>query len=330
MKLSRPSFWGTRNLTSWLLFPVSLIFRGIVALRRGSYRFKLARVWNSPAAVVIVGNISVGGAGKTPLVIALSELLVRKNLTVGIVTRGYGGGAVERPVRVYPDSDASLVGDESVLLARRCQATLVAGADRVQAVQYLLSLDQFDVVLCDDGMQHYALERDLEIAVVDSRYMFGNSFCLPAGPLREPVSRLNSVDMIVYSDSTQGYTLQATELVCVNNDKVTRSIDSMKQKRVHAVAGIASPERFFQFLNAHGIEVVEHPFGDHAVYQKEDLNYGDDHPLVMTEKDMVKCRKLGLENGWYIPVTAVLSQTVVDEFMSHIDRVLSRRNNHAA
>lgn len=330
MKLSRPSFWAKRNLTSWLLFPVSLIFQIIVWGRKCCYRLNIIGAWHSPAPVIVVGNISVGGAGKTPLVIALSEILISKNLTVGIVTRGYGGSGVEQPVLVKPDSDAALVGDESVLLAQRCQATVVAGANRVQAVKFLLSQDQVDLVLCDDGLQHYALERDVEIAVVDSQFMFGNAFCLPAGPLREPVSRLKSVDMLVFSGSEKGYTLQGTELVSVNNTVISRPIASMNLQRVHAIAGIASPDRFFQFLRDRGIDVIEHPFGDHAFYLLEDLNYGDDYPLVMTEKDMVKCRHLGLENSWYVPVTAVLNQAVADEFMNLVNRVLLQRKNNAA
>ncbi len=291
--------------------------------------------------VVVIGNITVGGAGKTPLVIALSELLTERGYRVGIVTRGYGGTTKDTPVVATPESDPAIVGDESVLLAQRTGLPVVVAANRVSAVKHLIAKFNVQCVLCDDGLQHYALQRDLEIVVIDSVYQFGNRFSMPAGPLREPVKRLESIDMKVYSGNNRtgsdrtgsgylpGYSLVGSNLVSVNDSTNVKPIASFKGRKVHAIAGIASPGNFYRFLHDENIDIVEHSFTDHATFQRSDLLFNDNLPVVMTEKDRVKCSGFELTNCWYIPVTAQLDDSIVAEFLTHIEQVFSERQSNA-
>jgi len=324
MELSRPAYWATRNLISYLLWPVSKLFQCVSYLRKQCYQVGLLSRWRSPVPIIIVGNITVGGAGKSPLVIALTDLLLRESLSVGIVARGYGGNSVSDPVVVTGDSDPSNVGDECVMLAQRTGVPVVACADRVMAVKHLLSVAKPDVVISDDGMQHYRLQRDLEIAVIDASYGIGNGFCMPAGPLREPASRLRSVHMLVHSGADRtmpGYTLHGTEAVSLADETRRVPLAFFQASQVHALAGIAAPDRFFGFLRAQGLQVIEHPRSDHSVYCKDDLLFGDELAVLMTEKDRVKVREYKLDNCWYVPVTARLDDKIVEEFLMHIERI---------
>lgn len=306
--------------------------------------------------MVVVGNITVGGAGKTPLIIALAELLRNRGYNIGIVTRGYGGQVDDVPVMVTKESQATLVGDESVLLARRTNVPVVVCANRVQAVKQLTASASVDCVLCDDGLQHYALQRDLEIAVVDASYRFGNGFCLPAGPLRESIARLNSVDMTVYSGHARkqtkkqtkkrtkeqtggqaGYSLTGDTLVNLADGAIQKSILELSGATVHAIAGIASPDNFYNDLHNHGIETIDHSFGDHASFELSDITFDDDLPVLMTEKDAVKCSVLvgndeaekRLTNVWYLPVSAVLDDSIAAGFLHHLNRVFAQRKSNA-
>jgi len=327
MKLSRPAYWSIRNFISYLLLPVSLLYRGIISLRSLCYCIGVSKSWRSPVPVIVVGNIVVGGAGKSPLVIALCDLLVSKNIKPGIVARGYGGDSVQAPVVVTRDSNPQAVGDECVMLAARTNLPVVACANRVMAVKHLLSIARPDIVISDDGLQHYALQRDFEIAVIDADYQCGNGFCLPAGPLREPQSRLNSVDMVVYSGEQRrapGYVLQGDMAVSVSDSATRVTLASFKSSPVHAVAGIASPARFFSYLKAHGLQVIENPKADHTHYVKEDFMFGDNLPVLMTQKDWVKVRDYDLENCWYVPVTAALDEQIINEFLTQTQSMLSQ------
>ena len=336
MNLSRPEFWSKKSLPGLLLWPVSIVFRLVAFLRHTMYRTGLLSSWRSPVPVVVVGNITVGGAGKTPLVIALADLLAKHRYRVGIVTRGYGGSTKDVPAVAISDSDPAVVGDESVLIASRTGLPVVVSSSRVAAVKHLIANFDIDCVLCDDGLQHYALQRDLEIVVIDSEYLFGNGFCMPAGPLREPVKRLDTVDFKIYSGNNRnmsgdlpGYSLVGSNLVNVNDESDIAPIASFSGKRVHAVAGIASPAKFYDFLRAGSIDIVQHEFSDHATYQRSDLLFNDDLPIVMTEKDKVKCSGFGLQNCWYLPVTALLDDSVAAELLMHIERVFSMRQSNA-
>jgi tetraacyldisaccharide 4'-kinase len=300
-------FWNTVNPVSLALLPLSLLFRGLVALRRVGYRVGLLRSRRFPVPLIVVGNISVGGTGKTPLVIWLAGHLRRQGWRPGIVSRGYGGRARRWPQQVRPDSDTAIVGDEAVMLAARTGCPMCVGPDRPAAVQALLAHTAVDIVIADDGLQHYALGRDLEIAVVDGGRRLGNGFLLPAGPLREPASRLKTVDMVVVngqgSEGEYAMKLFQPQLRALHGDGRAQ-LDDFAGRAVHAVAGIGNPQRFFELLARHAIEVRAHAFADHHAFTRADLAFDDGLPVLMTEKDAVKCRRLPCRDCWVVQVEA--------------------------
>jgi len=297
---------------TWLLLPLSLVFRFTVFARRMLYRARLRPVARIDVPVVIVGNITVGGSGKTPLVLWMVEHLAAAGWRPGIVSRGYGGSVAssrDAPVEVTTGSDAREVGDEPLLLAHRARCPVWVGADRAQACRALRSAHpECDVLVLDDGLQHYGLARDVEIAVVDSRG-FGNGFLFPAGPLREPVSRLGEVDAIVRNGGdADGFAMRLEGREFVNLADPARAVDAaaLGSKRVHAVAGIGEPARFFAHLESLGLEVMQHAFPDHHAYRASELEFGDRLPVVMTEKDAVKCTAFAGAHLWMLPVRAEL------------------------
>ncbi|ALP53400.1 tetraacyldisaccharide 4'-kinase [Candidatus Tenderia electrophaga] len=305
--------WYSSRARVWLL-PAEWLFRGLAGLRRGAYRIGLLRSHKLAVPVIVVGNISVGGTGKTPLVVWLVKLLRKAGYRPGIVARGYGGQAQRWPQQVRHDSDPRMVGDEPVMLARRCACPLVAGPDRVTAAQQLLKHARCDVIIADDGLQHYRLQRDIELAVLDGERRFGNGHCLPAGPLREPASRLNTVDFIIANGAARrgefAMDLAPQGLKPVTGEGETLTFQAFAGQRVHGVAGIGNPQRFFQLLRSRGLEVTEHAFPDHHVFSAEDLSFADELPIVMTEKDAVKCRLLDAPRMWYVPVEARLPEAL--------------------
>jgi len=301
--------WSRRGAIAWLLWPVSLLFRIVVWFRRIFFRLGIRRSTHPGIPVVVVGNISVGGSGKTPLVLHVAEILRQAKWKPGIVSRGHGGNA-DGPRAVTIASDPAEVGDEPVVLARRSGCPVWIGEDRPLACRLLREANpDCNVIVTDDGLQHYALARDLEICVVDGRG-FGNGFLLPAGPLREPRSRLRSVDAIVRHDvaGKRGFamTLEGETLVNQANAGDRRPAKSFAGQKLHAVAGIGDPNRFFLQLGRFGLKVVPHPFPDHHPFRAEDLAFGDGLPVVMTEKDAVKCKRFIQAHFWTFPVSAAV------------------------
>ncbi|MBI3900203.1 MAG: tetraacyldisaccharide 4'-kinase [Gammaproteobacteria bacterium] len=299
--------WQHPTFASGLLLPLAWLYRGVVALRRYAYRRGWCRSVRMAMPVVVVGNISVGGTGKTPLVVWLSRRLETLGWKPGIVTRGYGGNARDWPQRVTPDSDPKLIGDEPLLLALRTARPVVADPDRVRAAQQLLS-SGCDIIISDDGLQHYRLARDLEIAVIDGERRFGNGRLLPAGPLREPPVRLNSVDARIIHGATEpgewGMTLTPTVYHRVNDPTITAALATFHGKEVHAVAGIGHPPRFFALLRTLGVNPMEHAFPDHHRFSASDLAFPPAHIVIMTEKDAVKCQDFAGDSVWYLSVDA--------------------------
>ena len=298
--------------TSILLLPLEGLFRLLVILRRLAFRLGLIPSYSVAVPVIVVGNISVGGTGKTPLVVWLVKLLQKAGYHPGIVSRGYGGKAERWPQQVRPDSDPMMVGDEPVMLAQRCACPIIAAPDRVAAAKALLSHAKCDLIITDDGLQHYRLKRDIEIVVIDAERRFGNGHCLPAGPLREPQSRLEEVDFVVANGLAGrgefAMSLEQTGLKSLENDSFSKPIEELLGQRVHALAGIGNPQRFFQLLRSRGLEVIEHAFPDHHDYQAQDLDFADELPILMTEKDAVKCRRFANHKMWYVPVNAHLPE----------------------
>ena len=301
--------WTRRGAIAWLLWPASLLFGLAVTLRRFFYRIHLFKSHKSEIPVIVVGNLTAGGSGKTPLVLWIAEFLREHKWKPGIVSRGYGGSA-QSPVEVSIASEPAEVGDETLLLARRSGCPVWVAPDRVAACRALRAQHpDCDVIISDDGLQHYALARDVEVCVTDGRG-FGNGFLMPAGPLREPRSRLRSVDAVVAhgAKDTAGYamTLEGEQLVRFSDARDVRAAKSFAGQTVHAVAGIGDPKRFFLQLARFGMKPVPHPFPDHHPFRAADLDFGDGAPVVMTEKDAVKCKRFAQANYWVFAVSASL------------------------
>jgi tetraacyldisaccharide 4'-kinase len=300
------------------------VFRAAAFARRLAYRLGLLERARLDVPVVVVGNLVAGGSGKTPLALWLAEFLKARGRTPGLVSRGYGGSTRE-PREASIASEPSEVGDEPVVLARRSGCPVWVGARRAAAARALRAAHpEVDVLVLDDGLQHYAIARDLEIAVVDARG-FGNGLMLPAGPLREPASRLRSVDAVVAHGIDPealrrlagrrpvfSMKLEGDRLHCLADARDRRPASAFAGKRVHAVAAIGDPKRFFLHLARLGLEVVPHPFPDHHAFRAEELEFGDELPVVMTEKDAVKCRRFATPRYWVLPVRAVLDPAFGD------------------
>lgn len=325
---------------------LSRLFGLIVMVRRAAYASGLCRARRLPRPVVVVGNLTVGGSGKTPLVIWLAERLRAQGMRPGIILRGYGGSAERgrEPHRVEPDSDAAIVGDEAVVLRRRTGLPVVVCRARARAAQRLL-LEGVDVILADDGLQHLGLARDCEIAVLDAQRGLGNGYLLPAGPLREPATRLAEVDIVVVNGEGEAARAAAAAaglgqaagrpgplIMRVGGERLrpldeageTVALSSLAGQEVHAVAGIGNPERFFAQLAAAGLRVRAHAFPDHHRYRAADLTFGDALPLLMTEKDAVKCRGFGAANRWYLPVAASFAAADAGALLARLRSCLVR------
>jgi tetraacyldisaccharide 4'-kinase len=311
--------WYRRSPAHFFLLPLSALFAAVVYVRRALFRAGILRGTRLAVPVIVVGNITVGGSGKTPLVLWLVRFLRENGFGPGIVSRGYGGTA-QGPQPVSPGADPAVVGDEPALLAARAGVPVWIGAARATTAEALLAAHpDCNVIVCDDGLQHYALHRDLEIVVVDGARGFGNGWLLPAGPLREPVSRLAEAGLVVINGDTQpvGTPANAAHMRLVGDrlhnlrdPAQQRSVKSFAGQPVHAVAGIGDPGRFFRHLQALGLTVNPHPFPDHHAFRPVDLEIAGTDAIVMTEKDAVKCRAFGSDRCWVLPVEAQVDNTV--------------------
>lgn len=322
--------WQQRGLAARLLLPVAFLFALLVSLRRSAYRWGIFGSVRLRVPVVVVGNISAGGAGKTPTVLALVQALAARGRRPGIVSRGYGGKFVGVH-EVQSDDDAATVGDEPLLLQQRAACPVFVGGDRVLAAQALLAAHpECDVIVSDDGLQHYRLARDVEIAVIDRR-MLDNHWMQPAGPFREPLARLAKVDAIVENGevaiSVHGVPTFAMRLcgerfVAVDDAATTRSTADFAGLRLHALAGIGEPRRFFDHLAALGVTCETHAFADHHPYAAGDLDFAGD-AILATEKDGVKLRALSRRPGslpiWVLPVTAQIEPDLATFVLEKLD-----------
>jgi len=285
----------------------------MVILRRLFFRLRLFKSHSAGIPVIVVGNLTAGGSGKTPLVLHVAGILKEHGWKPGIVSRGYLGSA-QQPRAATIAADPAEVGDEPILLARRSGCPVWVAPERIAACRALRAENpECNVIVTDDGLQHYALRRDIEICVVDGSGV-GAGFLQPAGPLREPRARLRSVDAVVTQGApdAQGYkmVLEGDKLVRFTDARDVRAAKSFAGQRVHAVAGIGDPKRFFLQLARFGIKVVPHPFPDHHPFRAQDLEFGDEAPVLMTEKDAVKCKRIVAGNPqaqfWVFPVSASL------------------------
>ena len=309
--------WYQGHPALLLLRPLEWLYRAVVQRRRRRFLAGEGAIYCAPVPVLVVGNITVGGTGKTPLILWLIEHCRARGLRVGVVSRGYGAEPPQLPWRVRADQAARVAGDEPLLIVQRSGVPLMIDPDRGRAVAALLEAEPLDLILSDDGLQHYRLARDLELVLIDAARGLGNGRCLPAGPLREPVERLQSVDALLYngalSDPQDGYgfTLQPRALVNLRSGE-RRELDHFAPgQAVHAVAGIGNPQRFFKTLEGLHWRPVAHAFADHAAYSAELLDFSPALPLLMTEKDAVKCRAFAADDWWYLAVDAVPSAAFV-------------------
>ena len=314
--------WYEGRRPPLLLRMLEPVYAGLAMLRRGLYAAGVLSGARLPVPVIVAGNLTAGGTGKTPLTIALVEALRQRGFRPGVVSRGYGGSARE-PTRVDARSDPAIAGDESCLIARGTGVPVAIGRDRVAAARLLTASDGVDVIIADDGLQHYGLCRDVEICVVDGERRFGNRRLLPAGPLREREGRVRDCDFVVCNGGVPAageiaMVLAGDEAVALAQPGRRSALGEFAGKRVHAVAGIGNPARFFAKLRAAGIDVVEHAFGDHQVYGPADIRFDDDLPVLMTEKDAVKCAGFADARHWFVPVQAQLPAEFFDAVAARI------------
>jgi len=325
--------WYREGAHASLLQPLGWLYRGLLAVRARAYAASWLRSESAGRPLVVVGNLTVGGTGKTPLTIWLSRELAAQGLRVGIVSRGYGGRESRSPRSVEAGAQWREVGDEPLILARRSGCPTMVGSDRVAAARALAA--RVDVILADDGLQHLRLARDCEIVVIDGARGFGNGRVLPAGPLREPLARLARADALVVNGSAEHASfaralpgarllemrLVGEEALRVDEAAAPRPLAAWRGERVHAVAGIGNPARFFAALRAHGIGVIEHAFPDHHPLAAAELEFGDGLAVLMTEKDAVKCTAFAAPRLWYVPVNAQLAAADAQELL---ERVLAK------
>ena len=325
-----PAFWAVRGLRAALLLPLSFLFQGLADLRRRLYRSGLLKVERLPVPVVVVGNIAVGGSGKTPVADWLVRQLRVAGWRPGIVSRGYGG-QVSGVALLPGDADPTLYGDEPVLLARLTGVPVAVGADRPAAARALLAAHpECDVIVCDDGLQHYRLARDVELVVLDEATL-GNRWRLPAGPLREGLGRLRDADLVLAHGQLSPVLRQALEGLAVFPMRLAgesfRSLRDPGQvvdaahfagRTVHAFAGIGRPARFFDHLRALGLQVVEHAFPDHHAYSAADLRPGEGMPKVLTSKDAVKCAPFAPDDCWELPVVAEIPAGAAERILEKL------------
>lgn len=303
---------------TWLM-PLGFLFSDMVRFRRFCYRIGIKKTVKLNVPVIIVGNLTVGGTGKTPLVIYLAKLLKASGYRPGIIARGYGGKTASGPQLVTLDGSPADVGDEPLLLVKQSQCPVAVGIKRAESAKLLLEHADCDLIISDDGLQHYALARDMEIVVVDGERWFGNGYCLPAGPMREPPSRLECVDFVVVNGEKKEagqFSMQLAGGEAVNlQTGERRPLAGFAGQPCHAVAGIGNPERFFKQLEKAGIMLTRHSFPDHYRFTAGDLAFNDGLPVLMTEKDAVKCVTFTSADLWQVPVQAEPEPEFANRFL---------------
>ena len=316
--------WYKKRLWLWILWPFSRLIKSLVTRRRNKFLLNSELSWKPNIPVIVVGNIIVGGSGKTPFVIWLSKVLEEQGYKPGIVSRGYGSKSTQYPLVINDDSRVEDSGDEPLIIHRNTNRPVCISPNRTQAVKKLLEDTDTDIVISDDGLQHYKLGRDMEIIVFDGLRGIGNSLCLPAGPLREPLERSKAADFIVSSTKRLNIeeihedclmTYKPLEWVRLSDNRRFPAKDWPLSRNVHAVAGIGNPSKFYSTLTALGLNLVEHSFPDHYQFKEEDLNFEDNHPILMTEKDAVRCMDMMNKNLWYLSIEAEIKD---DKFKTEL------------
>jgi len=336
-------FWYSKSIWRWLFLPLSLLVQMIALSKRFLYRINLIKSRQNRVPVLVVGNITVGGTGKTPFINYLVKKLQSKNIKVGIVSRGYKSNAPEYPYLIKQTDSVEVTGDEAFMQNATLQVPMVIGFDRAAAVDLLCQTNNLDLIISDDGLQHYKMARAFEILMIDGSRLFGNQLMLPVGPLREPVSRMKSVDYVVQNGNVENgetiknlsngnvplasMSLKVTGLININSNQSVE-LDASKATSITAVAGIGNPQRFFTSLSKFCDRPVEDidtkVFPDHHGFQLDDFQSINSDIVVMTEKDAVKCESFAQDNWYYLKVEAELSEK---DFVSLFELIKTELKN---
>ncbi|MBN2689489.1 MAG: tetraacyldisaccharide 4'-kinase [Gammaproteobacteria bacterium] len=326
--IKTPKFWYKKNILAYLLWPLSLIYFLVIKLRYFCYKINLFKTYYSNIPIIIVGNITAGGSGKTPFVIWLTKFLQKQGFKPAIISRGYKSRTPYYPYLVTANDSWQEAGDEPLLIAKRTNCPVVIGANRAASVQKIQQATDCNIIISDDGLQHYALARDFEICLVDEKIQ--NNFLLPAGPLREPKSRLKTCDLIIdrkyrklksikFINMQQRHPGEGRDPALMTK----QNLNYFANKKVHAIAGIANPQSFFDTLQKLKIDIIEHPFPDHHVFLEQDFKFNDNLPIIMTEKDAVKCADLPIKNAWYLLIDIEPSEDVIYKLQHNLASKIS-------
>lgn len=304
---------------------LSKVFGAVSYLRRKLYDLGVFKTHKIKCPVVVIGNISVGGVGKTPFVIWLVNQLQANGKKVGVISRGHGGKREHEPLLVIPHTSAKASGDEPLLIAKHTNAPVYVGKNRAKAAKKLLLDYRVDIIISDDGLQHYALGRDLEIVLIDAKYGLGNEKLLPAGPLREGKKRLDSVDMVVFKGKridSHYFEYEPLMVYALGDTKTQRSVASFRNQHINALAGIAHPDSFFNMLSEQGLAIIKNPLNDHEKLTREHFEFGNNDPIFITEKDAVKCSDLKLKNVWVVVLKLVPKPETKEAVMQLVNGLL--------
>lgn len=323
--------WYSDSPLHTIFLPFSFLYKCYITVRGWLYRWKILRQHSVKVPVIVVGNITVGGTGKTPFVIALANWLKEQGERPAIVSRGYGGQSREYPVLVSGQSTADEVGDETILIWRQTSCPVMVHPQRVRAAQKLVADTDCTVIISDDGLQHTQLARDIEILLVDGQRKFGNEELLPAGPLRESMARLNKVDFIIskgqkISDEIpEAYLMQTLYGEICNLRDSTLKLTKDNTPLAFAFAGIANPKPFYDYLDQQGFNLRKHSFPDHYQFDQSDFAFTDTVPVIMTEKDAVKCENFSQSNWWYLPIKAELPSSFWEKLKERFEKVKNKK-----
>ncbi|WP_299078322.1 tetraacyldisaccharide 4'-kinase [uncultured Paraglaciecola sp.] len=328
------NMWYSPSWYHWpvilILLPLTLLFGLLSWLRRVLFRLQIMLSVDIAVPVIVVGNISVGGSGKTPLVVNLANLLRQAGYHPGVLSRGYGGKNAQYPMAVQQHSDVNVVGDEAILMRQHVNCPLVVDPIRSRGAQLLVQHHKCDVIICDDGLQHYGLNRDIEIVVIDGKRRCGNQLLLPAGPLREGVWRLEKADFLVLNGGVASsgehlMTLEAGKLINVKHPSKSLSLNDLNRP-VTALAGIGNPQRFFSLLEKKQMTLKQQlSFVDHHAFSATDIPSG---PVIMTEKDAVKCTQIAHDDCWYLPISARLTTQFESQLLQKLQQVVADKKTH--
>ena len=322
--------WSTRNWLTIILLPVSLLYRLVISKKRKAFITNPPK--KHPLPIIVVGNIYVGGTGKTPVVIHLVNLLKENGYKPAVISRGYGA-SIDNPLMVNSGSNAQQTGDEPLLIYSNCKVPVVVNPDRNGSVNFILENCDCDIIVSDDGLQHYALNRDVELVVFDAQKGIGNGFLLPAGPLREPLSRLSDTDFTLINGSSsfldggcfdrvnQFFLDIELAVNMASGESISLKELGQNNTKIHAVAGIGNPERFFAQLEQHGLEITRHPYGDHFPYTEQTIDFVDGYPVVMTEKDAVKCMEFAKQDWWMVPAQVRFKGDFDSQFLAKVEQI---------